>query len=371
MAKERLQKLIAQAGICSRRRAEELISAGKVKLNNRVVTELGTRADPDRDKIEVENKRIQFEKKIYLLLYKPPGYITSASDEHGRPVVFDLVKETRRLFTAGRLDFHSEGALLLTNDGELAHRLTHPSTGVVKEYEVKVKGSLSKAQLDRVKEGVLLEDGVAHVLDVEPLRETDKNMWYLFTLTEGRNREIRRIVEAVGGQVLKLKRVSFAGLTIEEMFPGDIRPLTPSEILQLYEMVGLYQTDRSSRKKSEPTFAIKDDNKPESSAAGKKKAPMKRQGRNNPKSKGKPFGARAEKTEKDDDSKRASSGPERRTPRHERGKGKPAGKPIGKPGKPAGKPSGKPVEKSTRKPSGKPAGDSKRKPVGKPKPKKK
>lgn len=236
---QRLQKVIAASGLCSRRTAEEWIAAGRVKVNGRLVREVGTRVDPERDKVSVDERQIQVEAKVYYLVYKPVGYICSRDDEADRPVVFELVDETRRLVSAGRLDYHSEGALLLTNDGGLVHRLTHPSAQVPKEYEVKVKTTLSKNQIEAIETGVMLEDGPAKPIMVSPLRHTERNTWYLFIMMEGRNREIRRIVEAVGAEVLKLKRTSFAGLRIDEMEPGDSRSLSKDEVLGLQEIAGL------------------------------------------------------------------------------------------------------------------------------------
>ncbi len=239
MPKQRLQKLIAQTGRCSRRKAEELILAGRVRVDRRVVRELGTTADPEKQRIDVDGDKLQFEKKLYLLVNKPDGMITSHSDEAGRPVVFNLIQEKRRLVSVGRLDYHTEGALILTNDGELVHRLTHPSHRVPREYEVKVQGKLNSRQVAMIANGVELEDGPTQPVIIEKIRDTDKNSWYLFILTEGRNREVRRIVEAVGSTVLKLRRAAFANLRVDDMNPGDVRPLSPKEVLDLYEMTGL------------------------------------------------------------------------------------------------------------------------------------
>jgi len=239
MSGERLQKIIAQAGICSRRKAEELIEKGRVKVNNKVVTELGTKVDPERDRVNVDGRDIQREKKVYYLLYKPVETICSRKDENGRKTVFDLISSDRRLVSAGRLDYHSEGALLLSNDGDLVHGLTHPSSGTPKEYEVKVRGRLNREQIDAIGRGLLLKDGPAKPIVVEHIRNTEQNAWYLFIMTEGRNREVRRIVEAVGGQVLKLKRTAFANLRIDMMLPGDSRALSIAEILALYEIAGI------------------------------------------------------------------------------------------------------------------------------------
>lgn len=283
MSSERIQKLIAQAGICSRRKAEEMILQGRVKLNRKIVREQGLKADPEKDKIQVDGQTIEFQKKIYLLMNKPDKMITSHSDEAGRPVVYSLIKEERRLVTAGRLDYHTEGVLLFTNDGELVHRLTHPSSMVPKEYEVKVKGRLSAEQIKNIEHGVLLEDGPTQPVMVERVRSTGLNTWYQFILTEGRNREVRRIVEAVGATVLKLKRTSFAGLRIDEMLPGAVRPLSAAEILMLYEAAGLYN-ERGAKKPAERTPRAAR----EAAARSKKKPTPVRKGRPPAKHKAKP-----------------------------------------------------------------------------------
>lgn len=249
----RLQKLIASAGICSRRHAEDLITNGFVRVNGKKVTELGSKADPEIDRIEVEGRLLQFEKKVYFLLNKPPQTITSAHDEADRPVVFDLIPDKGRLFSAGRLDYHSEGVLLLTNDGELVHRLTHPSNQILREYEVKVRDRLSDTQLSHLERGVMLEDGLAKPVAIEYLRIAEKNSWYLFILTEGRNREIRRMIDAVGGTVMRLKRVAFAGLRVDDLKPGEWRPLNPAEVYDLYTLAGLTNAEAKERTTTPPT----------------------------------------------------------------------------------------------------------------------
>ena len=282
MKKERIQKLISQAGICSRRKAEELILEGRVKLNRKVVKELGTTAYPGKDKIQVDGKTIEYDKKIYLLMNKPAKTITSRNDEAGRPVVYDLVKEKRRLFSAGRLDYNTEGALLLTNDGELVHKLTHPSSMVAKEYEVKVKGKLSPTQIKAIENGVLLDDGPTQPIPVEKLRSTDKNTWYQLILTEGRNREVRRIVEAVGASVMKLKRVSFAGLRVDELLPGQTRPLSAAEVLMLYEEAGLVDTSEKKKKIKVPKNSYVEPSE-DTGSGGRKKVRKAKTDRKGPK----------------------------------------------------------------------------------------
>jgi 23S rRNA pseudouridine2605 synthase len=266
---QRIQKLIAESGACSRRKAETLILEGRVRVNGKVVKELGAKADSTRDKIEIDDKQIEFPKKVYLLMNKPDGMITSHSDEEGRPVIYSLLSETRRLVSIGRLDFHTEGAIILTNDGELVHRLSHPSSQIPRIYEVKVKGELDPRQIAAIGEGVLLDDGPTQPVPVEKLRVTERNTWYSMVLTEGRNREVRRIVEAVGATVLKLKRAVFAGLSIDDLPPGEVRPLTPVEILSLYEQAGMLKRGLMSTK-------LRDEKEEETSSYGIVPFPGKR-----------------------------------------------------------------------------------------------
>jgi len=250
---QRLQKIIAEAGICSRRQAEELIVNGKVMVNGHIVNELGSKADPEFDTIMVNNKPIEIVPKVYFIMYKPRGVITSASDELGRQTVFDILPPhiKYRLVAAGRLDFDSEGALLLTNDGELANRLIHPSRHVVKEYEVKVKGVLTDDQMRQLEDGVMLDGSITKSIKIFPITKTDMNSWYTFYLREGRNRQIRRMIEAIGCFCLKIKRVRFAGISIEGMEPGEIRELEKKEIRELKEKAGLSVSRlEKSRKKS-------------------------------------------------------------------------------------------------------------------------
>lgn len=238
--KERLQKIISHAGVASRRKAEELIRAGKVRVNGRVVRELGTEADVRRDRIEVEGKRIRPEPLRYFLFYKPDRVISSVKDPEGRRTVlafFPHVKE--RIFPVGRLDYHTEGLLLLTNDGMLDYLLTHPSREVPKTYEVTVRGKLSEALAARMARGVDLEDGRTAPAEIEVIRYDEvRNRTYLtVTIHEGRNREIRRMMEHFHYPVFALKRVRYAFLTLDGVSKGKYRPLTESEVKELYALV--------------------------------------------------------------------------------------------------------------------------------------
>ncbi|WP_245914022.1 pseudouridine synthase [Nannocystis exedens] len=238
-AKVRLQKALAAAGVTSRRKAEELIAAGAIKVNGKRVTELGTKVDPDRDAIEVRGTRVQLEKKVYFLLNKPDGVVCSAEgpkDNEGRPTVLSLFPELpQRIYPVGRLDFHTRGALILTNDGDLAAALTHPRHEIPKTYHVKFQGKLTEAELGTLATGVTLEDGTVTrpAAEVSVIKETATNTWVQITLRQGLNRQIRRMGEAIGKPVLKLIRVAIGDVTADGLADGEFRPLTPTEVYDL------------------------------------------------------------------------------------------------------------------------------------------
>ncbi len=236
--KERLQKVLSHAGVASRRKAEALILAGKVRVNGRVVRELGTEADIRKDRIEVDGRPVRPERLRYFLFFKPDRVISSVKDPQGRRTVMDFfptVKE--RIFPVGRLDYHTEGLLLMTNDGALDHLLTHPSREVPKTYEVTVRGKFSEALAARMEKGVDLEDGRTAPCEVEVLRYDEvRNRTYLkVTIHEGKNREVRRMMEKFHYPVFELKRVQYAFLTLDGVAKGKYRPLTESEVARLYE----------------------------------------------------------------------------------------------------------------------------------------
>ncbi len=242
MAEERLQKIIASAGIASRRNAEELIAQGRVTLNGQIVSELGTKADPERDHIKVDGKLLRgAERRAYLLLNKPRGYVTTVSDPEGRPTVMELVKnQAGRIYPVGRLDYGSEGLLLLTNDGELANHLTRASSHVQKTYLVKVSGQPTEEDIENLRHGIRIGSkpgprGVRAVntapAQIRIVREAE-NPWYEVTLIEGKNRQIRRMFEEVGHHVEKIKRVRYGPLTLD-VEPGESRELTAKEIAAL------------------------------------------------------------------------------------------------------------------------------------------
>lgn len=232
---ERLQKVIAQAGITSRRKAEKLILAGKVKVNGKVVTELGTKVDINKDKIIVDGIPLEREEPVYYLLYKPRSVISAVTDDKNRKVVTDFIPTDKRIFPVGRLDYDTSGVILLTNDGDFAHMLMHPKYEIEKTYIAKVEGIISKETMNQLKKGIELEDGKTSPAKVKRIAINKKKKTSIVELTihEGRNHQVKRMLESVGHPVLKLKRERFAFLTCEGMNPGEYRLLTPKEVKQL------------------------------------------------------------------------------------------------------------------------------------------
>ncbi|MFL6229922.1 MAG: pseudouridine synthase [Pyrinomonadaceae bacterium] len=236
---ERLQKLIAAAGVASRRHAEELIAGGEVTVNGQVVTEPGTKADPKRDHIKVRgrliNPLLQERETVHVLLNKPKGYLASLSDPEGRPLVAELVPASLgRLHPVGRLDFNTEGLIILTNDGELTNHVTAARNQVQKIYEAKVKGIPTDVAIERLRRGIVLDDGVRTApAKVERAGETDKNAWFEVVLHEGRNQQIRRMFDAVGHSVVKLRRVQIGRIRDDRLKPGEWRLLAPAEVASL------------------------------------------------------------------------------------------------------------------------------------------
>ena len=232
---ERLQKVIAEAGIASRRKAEELIKEGKVKVNGKVITELGTKVD-NRDTIEVNNKIIEKELKEYYLLNKPRGVITSTSDDKGRKTVIDYIETDARIYPVGRLDYDTTGAILLTNDGEFANILTHPKNNIDKVYLAKLNGIIKGEQINKLKDGVMLDNVLVKPTRVK-LKKTDpsKNTSMVeITIHEGKNHEVKRLFEAVGFLVDKLTRERIGIFTLEGLKSGEYRKLTTKEVQIVY-----------------------------------------------------------------------------------------------------------------------------------------
>jgi 23S rRNA pseudouridine2605 synthase len=230
----RLQKILSEMGVASRRQAEDLIREGRVTVNGRPAR-IGDKVDPSRDHIKVDGRLVTSHgAKVYIMLHKPKNVVTTAEDPEGRTTVMDLVKKRGpRLFPVGRLDFDAEGILLLTNDGELAHRLSHPSFQVPRTYSVKVKGKPTAEEVRKVSLGIALEDGPTAPCRAVLRKETRENVWVEMTLHEGRNRQVKRMWERMGYLVLKLKRVSFAGLSLRDLKAGEYRHLLPGEVEKL------------------------------------------------------------------------------------------------------------------------------------------
>jgi pseudouridine synthase len=236
---QRLQKLIAAAGIASRRHAEELIAAGRVTVNGEVIKELGTKADPDKDHIKVNGKlinpQLKSREKVYVLLNKPKGYLSSVSDPEGRPLVTELLPPSLgKVHPVGRLDFNTEGLLLLTNDGDFTNYVTAARNRVEKVYEVKVKGVPAESGVERLRRGITLEDGTRTApAKIVMLHETQTNAWYEVLLHQGRNQQVRRMFELIGHSVLKLRRTRIGFLKDEDLKPGHWRFLSPVEVKRM------------------------------------------------------------------------------------------------------------------------------------------
>jgi pseudouridine synthase len=239
--KIRLNKFLSLAGVASRREADRLIAEGRVRVNNKIVDELGHKIDDERDVVYVDGKKIRHEeKRLYLLLNKPAGYLVTLKDPFKRRTIRDLLPVSMgRVFPVGRLDLDSQGLLLLTNDGELAYRLSHPRFKVKKIYVAKVQGEPSKEALSRVERGVYLEGKRTAPAKVSLLAHSQKSSILRIEIYEGRKREVRRMCQAVGHNVLELKRIGFAGLELKKIKPGEWRPLEPRELRRLRELVKL------------------------------------------------------------------------------------------------------------------------------------
>lgn len=236
---ERLQKILAAHGIASRRKCEELILAGRVQVNGQIVKELGYKADQQKDRIEVDGKRIKEVDLRYILFYKPTGVITSMKDPQGRKVVTDFVASLKeRVYPVGRLDYDTSGLLLMTNDGELANQIAHPRFEMDKVYVATVKGIPGTKALETLRKGVRLEDGLTSPaqVKVESIDEQKGQAVIQLTIHEGRNRQVRRMCEAVGHRVLKLKRIQLGFLTLGNLRPGQYRHLTNEEVAKLKSM---------------------------------------------------------------------------------------------------------------------------------------
>ncbi len=240
---ERLQKILSGIGIASRRKAEELILEGKVTVNGKTAV-IGMKADPEVDYIKVGGKLVagpqqKGVRKIYMMFNKPTGVVTTLSDPEGRPTIKDFMKEVRqRLFPVGRLDYDSEGLLLLTNDGDFANSILHPSKEIPKTYLVKVKGVIEEDKLEKLRRGVILEDGATMPAKARRIRQSENNSWVEMTIYEGKKRQVRRMLEKVGHPVQKLKRTAIDGLKLGDLKTGELRPLTHEELRRMKKESG-------------------------------------------------------------------------------------------------------------------------------------
>jgi len=234
----RLSRFIAAAGVTSRRKAETLIKQGRVKVNGQVVTELGLVVDGNRDTVELDGRRLKVEKPVYILLYKPPGYLSTVTDTHGRPTVLDLLPgENRRVYPVGRLDYDTEGLLLLSNDGNFAYLMTHPRHEIEKVYEALVEGRVGRADVNRLKAGVVIDGRKTAPASVRILQRYENRTLLEIRIHEGRKRQVRKMCAVVGHPVVKLKRSALGGLTLGGLKPGDYRYLSEQEVESLLAAV--------------------------------------------------------------------------------------------------------------------------------------
>jgi 23S rRNA pseudouridine2605 synthase len=236
----RLQKVLARAGIASRRAAEELIVSGRVRVDGRIVTELGTKVDPRQARVEVDGRRITREASVYIVLHKPRGTVSTMHDPEGRATVRDLIADVPgRVYPVGRLDFNTSGVLFATNDGDFAEALMHPRKAVPKTYVVKAQGKMQTGDLDPWRKGIVLEDGKTLPAKAKLLRQEADKTWFELTITEGRNQQVRRMGEATGFRIMRLARTSFAGVSSEGLRPGQWRHLTVDELSTLKKEYGV------------------------------------------------------------------------------------------------------------------------------------
>jgi 23S rRNA pseudouridine2605 synthase len=241
---ERLNKILAHAGVGSRRHVEELITAGRISVDGDVIRELGTKVDPATQRVAVDGNPVAVERPVYWVVNKPRGYLCTNNDPSGRPLALDLVPHIeQRVYTVGRLDEDSEGLLLLTNDGDLAFRLMHPRFGVDKTYLVQVAGRPTRDELDQLLKGVWLSDGHVKAQRVKTLKSQGDSLWLQIVLNEGKNREIRRMLAKLGHKVMRLRRVALGPVLLDRLPKGKARRLKPQELTALRRATGLETTN--------------------------------------------------------------------------------------------------------------------------------
>ena len=233
---ERLQKYLAECGVASRRKCEEYILQGKVKVNNKIITELGTKINPEKDKVTFEGKEVKKEnKKVYILLNKPIGYVTTAEEQFGRDKVLDLVKVKERIVPVGRLDMYTSGALILTNDGEFVYKVTHPKHEITKTYTVTIHGIITKQEVEQLSNGVKIDDYITKPAKVKILKtDEEKNISRIeITIHEGKNRQVRKMCEAISKKVIALHRSKIGNIGVKDLKLGQWRYLKENEVKQL------------------------------------------------------------------------------------------------------------------------------------------
>jgi len=264
MYEVRLQKFLAECGVGSRRKMEQFIREGRVRVNGQVVTELGRKINPESDKVEVNRRPVRAAPKGIMLLNKPRGVVSTLNDPEGRPTVAEfLTKHYTSYFPVGRLDYDSTGLMILTNDGEMAERLMHPRFGFERVYEARVEGSVAQSTLDKLRAGVRLSDGVVEA-DGAVLRSDENSTWVQVTIKEGRNRVVRRVFEKLGHPVMKLKRTTYGPFKIGRLQVGQVRALTLNEYLQVRRKVMTFKPDDGSvassshEKKERPARSSRD-----------------------------------------------------------------------------------------------------------------
>jgi 23S rRNA pseudouridine2605 synthase len=237
----RLQKFLAKCGVASRRKAETLIAEGRITIDGKIVKTMGLKVNPDKQRVFFDGRPVSFEKeKIYYLLNKPKGYVTTVSDPQGRPIVTDLIKDiSERIFPVGRLDLDTEGALLLTNDGELAQKMQHPSYGVTKTYEALVTGKPHPKKLDLLKKGILLEDRMTSPASVEIIKQFKTSTLVRITIHEGRKRQVRKMFAAIGHPVNSLKRTAYGRLYLKNLPQGSYRRLNKEDLKNIFKNIPL------------------------------------------------------------------------------------------------------------------------------------
>lgn len=229
----RLSKYLANSGIASRRKAEELILSGIIKVNGKVIKELGTKVDPEKDKITINNKSVSSPKAVYYLLNKPKGFTTTVKDPYAKKTVLELVETNERIFPVGRLDRSTEGLLILTNDGDLTFKLTHPRYEKEKEYEVLTKDQLTEEELKKLETGIKIENKLTGPANIRFIRKDKDKFFYSITIKEGRNRQVRKMFDSLGHPVLELKRIRIDFLTLGKLKKGEYRELSKKEIEKL------------------------------------------------------------------------------------------------------------------------------------------